>query len=186
MTVTSETIEVPGEFVPSKKNDPFYRSKISNHVYLMDVTTACIVSKHTLSGDIQTIVNNLATLAQVALDPIAEEFGGFTFRTMNRPGGRVHITSGFRTGTGKSWHLKGCAADLQFPNAKKSDYFDIAVRIAEIVKGYDHILLEYKNTGSRLPWIHVGVVPGQARGLQQTYFNHSKSNGSQFIDLSHL
>lgn len=179
-------IQVPGDFNPNNKNDPFYRTRISQYVYLMDVTTSAIVSKYRLSGDIQTLVNNLATLARTAIDPIVKEFGGLSFRTMSRPGGNILLTSAYRQGTGTSWHLRGCAVDLQFSNLKKSEYFDAAVRISQIVSGYDHILLEYKNTGTRLPWIHVGVVPGQARGLKQTYFNHSKSNGEAFVDLSHL
>jgi len=161
---------------PNDYRDPAYDQKISEYFYLRDMCWA-VVSKNALKSQeglsIQQIVNNLATLAQTALDPIVELFGLPSFTSYNRPGGPIHFTSGFRRGSGKSWHLKGCAMDIQFVGIPKATYYNRAVEIRDKVKGWDHILLEFKTTGTGTPWIHIGVVPGRANGKCQTFMNHT-------------
>ena len=98
----------------------------------------------------------------------------------------MFITSGFRRvtrgGSRTSDHLKGQAIDMQFKGVNKKDYFDIAEKIAENIN-FDKILLEYKNTGSGLPWIHISFRVEQPRKLMFTYFNHKKK-ANEFVDLA--
>ena len=98
----------------------------------------------------------------------------------------MFITSGFRKvtagGSKTSDHLKGQAIDMQFKNTRKKEYFDIAEKIANNIN-FDKILLEYKDTGSGLPWIHISFKVDQPRKLMFTYFNHKKK-ANQFVDLA--
>jgi hypothetical protein len=66
---------------------------------------------------------------------------------------------------------------MQFRNVNKSDYYNIAEKIAENVN-FDKLLLEYKDTGTKLPWIHVSFKVDNPRKIILTYNNHKKfSNG---------
>ena len=74
------------------------------------------------------------------------------------------------------------ACDMQFSRAKKPDYFTIAQWIRDNVS-YDQLLLEYKTTGSKLPWIHLSFNKAGNRGQVMTFMNDKKySNG--LVDLS--
>lgn len=161
---------------PGNPRDPAYDQKISKYFYLRDMCWA-IVTKNSLRAQagltIQQIVNNLCLLARTALDPIVDLYGKPSFTSYGRSGGPIHFTSMFRQGSGRSWHLKGCAADMQFIGIPTAQYYNRACEIRDKVSGWDHILLEYKTTGTKLPWIHIGVVRGQARGNCQTYMNHA-------------
>ena len=89
----------------------------------------------------------------------------------------MFVTSGFRHpkagSRNTSDHLKGQAVDMQFRNVKKSDYYTIAEKIAENVN-FDKLLLEYKDTGTKLPWIHVSFKVDNPRKIILTYNNHKK------------
>lgn len=86
----------------------------------------------------------------------------------------VIVTSGFRDyGKSKkvSQHCLGEAVDLQFPSKSRSAYYDIAVALKNAVP-YDQLLLEYKNYGSKNPWIHISLKRnGSNRKQILTMFN---------------
>lgn len=96
------------------------------------------------------------------------------------------VTSGFRAGNGRSQHYRGMAADMQFPGTSNADYDQIAEWIRTNLR-YDQLILEYKTTGTRLPWIHVSYNPQAANGfgrqMVMTFLNHSRTNNG-LRDLS--
>lgn len=92
------------------------------------------------------IVCNLKLLAVNCLDPIKEKYANMI------------VTNAFRkpqgSSAGRSQHETGQACDMQFPGMSKSEYYDIVLWIRDNVP-HDQLLLEYKTTGSGLPWIHM-------------------------------
>lgn len=124
------------------------------------------------------IVCNLKLLAANCLEPIKKQYPSMI------------VTSGFRfTGNGAagSQHFLGQAADIQFKsvnalgdaNAIREEYRKIAVWISNNV-AFDKILLEYKTTGTGLPWIHISYRNGGLR--RETYtFNNNKKFATGFV-----
>lgn len=111
-------------------------------------------------------VANLQNLCLNVLEPIFRKYPNMI------------VTSGFRhknSGSKISDHVLGQAVDLQFPGASKSDYFQIAQEIKKLVS-FKQLLLEYKNFGTKNPWIHVALsrVQSQNRNQIMTFFNHKK------------
>jgi putative chitinase len=105
------------------------------------------------------IACNLKSLAENALDKIKTQYP------------TMFVTSGFRTGSGSSQHTIGQAADMQFSGKSKGEYFEIAKWIRDNVP-FDKLLLEYKTTGTGLPWIHISFKQaGNSKGVF-TYMNH--------------
>jgi len=122
-----------------------------------------VVGQHGLSEG--QIVQNLHYLAVNIVEKVKEEYP------------EAIITSAFRPAAGASLHERGQAVDFQFAGVDKSEYYGIAKRLSEILP-YDKILLEYKNFGSGMPWIHCQYRHGQNRGEVYTFFNHKKrANG---------
>ncbi len=74
------------------------------------------------------------------------------------------------------------AADLQFRGVKKSDYYQIAQVIKDLVP-FDQLLLEYKTTGTGLPWIHISFNKAGNRKQILTLLNNS-TYGQGLIDLA--
>ena len=108
------------------------------------------------------IVFNLQAVALNVLEPIKKLYPNMI------------VTSAFRSAGNKSNavtspHPKGEGVDIQFPGIDKKEYYDIAVKLAKVLK-YDQLLLEYKSTGSGLPWIHVGFAV-KNRSQLLTFFN---------------
>ena len=95
----------------------------------------------------KTIVENLKLLAINTLEPIRAKFPN------------SFITNTYREDS-KTQHGKGQAADIQFRGVPKSEYYNIAIWIRDNVP-FDQLLLEYKTTGSGLPWIHVSFAVPQ-------------------------
>jgi uncharacterized Zn-binding protein involved in type VI secretion len=75
-------------------------------------------------------------------------------------------------GNPRSQHPKGQAADIQFRGVSKAAYYDIAQWIKDNVS-YDQLLLEYKTTGSGLPWIHISFNKDQSRAQVLTLLNNA-------------
>lgn len=169
-------------------NNPIYDLKISKHCYVRDLTLSPYFP-HFLKAQcglsVEEIVKNLSNLATICIDPLYEKHGGFVVNTYGRPKGKMRITNAFRVEAKCGWHAKGCALDYQLPGVGAGYYFDEAVWCRDNIKGWDHILLEYKSTGSGLPWIHFGARRDAARGQTQTYMNHKVYNGSKFCNLAH-
>ena len=109
----------------------------------------------------QDIINNLKTLAVHVLDPIKEQYPN------------MFVTNAYRGKQTSSQHNIGQAADLQFSGVAKSEYYAIAQWIRENVP-HDQLLLEFKNTGSGLPWIHISLKDSGNRAQIMTFFNHRR------------
>lgn len=121
----------------------------------------------------EEIVCNLKLLSTNCLEPIFNRFPN-TF-----------VTNTWRPRGGKnpaSQHPRGQAADMQFRSVKKSDYYQIAQVIKDLVP-FDQLLLEYKNTGSGLPWIHVSFNKAGNRKQILTFFNDSRV-ATGLVDLA--
>lgn len=118
-----------------------------------------IVPQHGLS--VAEIACNLKGLAENCLDRIRDKYPD------------MRVTSGFRRGSGTSQHERGFAADMQFSQASTSDYFEIAKWIRDNVL-FDNLLLEYKTTGTKLPWIHISYTPSPRKQVF-TYMNDRKA-----------
>jgi len=118
------------------------------------------------------IVCNLKLLAENVLDKIKDKYPDmFVTNAFRRPEG---------ASAGRSQHETGQAADIQFHSANKNKqlYYDIAIWIKDNV-AYDQLLLEYKTTGSGLPWIHVsfnsnGNRPAGDPTKNMTFLNHRR------------
>lgn len=109
----------------------------------------------------QEIIDNLKTLAVNVLEPIKAQYPN------------VMVTNAFRNRSGTSQHNTGNAVDLQFSGIPKSSYYDIAIWISENVP-HDQLLLEYKNTGSGNPWIHISLKESGNRAQVMTFHNHRR------------
>jgi len=83
------------------------------------------------------------------------------------------VTSAFRHGSGRSQHERGEAIDIQVPGLSKQGYFEMAQWI-KVNLPYDQLLYEEKNTGTKLPWIHVSLTRGKQRYQVMSFFNHRK------------
>lgn len=128
-------------------------------------TPCAVVAQEGLTVD--QIVQNLQLLSQNCLEKIKIKYPN------------MFVSSGFRSkasnsksGSKTSQHLTGQAVDMQFTGAKKSDYFAIAQWIKDNVP-YDQLLLEYKSTGTKLPWIHISFRGRTNRNEIKTMWNHS-------------
>lgn len=109
------------------------------------------------------IACSLRTLALNALEPIKARFPN------------MMVTSGFRDAGGSSkvsQHEVGEAADLQFAGMPNSGYYDAAVWIRDNVPVFDQLILEYKSTGTKKPWIHVSVSQAGNRKQVLTMYDH--------------
>ena len=179
---------VPAPKKPNNPRDEGYDQKISKHFYLRDLCISPHASQNKyLRGQnkfsLQQIVDRLCFLAQVCLDPIYEMYDGCSFGTYGRKSGRLMITSGFRIGSGSSWHLKGSAVDIQLKDVAKGNYYHEAIKIRDKIKGFDAILLEYKTDRGGRPWIHLQARPEASRGNCQTYMNDSLY-ANKFVNLA--
>lgn len=150
---------------------------LSRHYNLGKVSTFCPASRCTVVAQrgltVGQIILNLKYVATNVLDKIADTYGPTN----------VLVTSGFRydrTGT-QSYHGIGQAVDLQFRDIRPDQYYERAREIAAMVP-YDTILLEFKNDGTRLPWLHVQFRKEGNRAIRRTYFNHQQVAG-EFVNL---
>lgn len=127
------------------------------------------------AGDLsrEEIVCNLKLLCINCLEPIYNKYSNAFVTNTWRPRG---------IGSPTSQHPKGQAADLQFRGVKKSDYYQIAQVIKDLVP-FDQLLLEYKTTGTGLPWIHISFNKSGNRKQILTLLNNS-TYGQGLIDLA--
>ncbi len=105
-------------------------------------------------------VCNLKLLAINVLEPIFTKYPN------------AFITNTFRPASTsqKSQHVTGQAVDLQFRNVTKGDYYRIARELKDLIP-FDQLLLEYKTTGTRLPWIHISFSKTNNRKQVLTLLN---------------
>jgi hypothetical protein len=117
------------------------------------------------------IVVNLRAICVNVLDKLCDQYGN----------DNILVTSGFRIGENQAQHGLGQAIDIQFRDIQNEAYFDRVSEIARIVP-YDVILLEYKNVGTRNPWMHISFNRSGNRSIQRTYFNHEQV-ATGFVNL---
>jgi len=142
--------------------------KISDQYTLGQLSSRAIVTKNKLKSQVNLkygeIAFNLSAVALNVCDIVLELFPN------------AMVTSAFRHPSNNNFtsdHLKGKAVDFQFRNVDKKDYFDIAIKLSENLN-YDKLLLEYKDTGTKLPWIHVSFDIEKQRKILLTYNNHKR------------
>ncbi len=116
-------------------------------------------------------VCNLKLLALNCLEPIFDKFPN------------AFITNTYRPGVGQSQHHLGEAADLQFRNVSKSEYYKIAQWVKDNVV-YDQFLLEYKTTGTRLPWLHISFTSKRTPRRQVLTFMNDRTYAQGLVDLA--
>lgn len=153
-------------------NSPADNIRLSTHFQLGMLSKhaleapSAVVAQHGLS--VEQIVQNLQVLCQNSLEKIKGKYPD------------VIVTSGFRSAAAQkgvkygakdvSKHELGMAADLQFSRADRNQYYEIAKWIKDNVP-YDQLLLEYKSTGSKMPWIHVSCKGSGNRNQVLTLYN---------------
>ena len=144
--------------------------KLSPNFTLGKVSSNAVVTKNRVKDQFgitsADAVANLQNICLNVLEPIIQKYPNMI------------VTSGFRhknTGSKMSDHVLGQAVDLQFKGVQKSEYFEIAKEISKLVP-FKQLLLEYKSTGTGLPWIHVSLSRNNAENLNKvsTFFNHKK------------
>lgn len=160
---------------PTIKNvgkNPADNIRLSTHFQLGMVSKhalaapSAVVAQHGLS--VEQIVQNLQLVAQNCLEKIKVKYPDMV------------VTSGFRSSAtqkgvkygakGVSQHELGQACDMQFTRASNKQYFAIAQWIKENVP-FDQLILEYKSTGTKRPWIHVSFKPSGNRKMVLTMYN---------------
>lgn len=153
--------------------------QLSKHFTVAMLTTLPVASKHQLQAQAGLtygqIAYNLSALALNVLEPIKALYPN------------MMVTSCFRApgSNPTSQHPKGMAADIQIPGVSKKDYYDIANKLAPNLK-YDQFLLEYKTTGTGLPWLHVSInlMDGQTNRTQVMTFLNDKKHSSGLTQLA--
>ena len=155
-----------------------YSLPLSTHFTLGQLSKNSVVASSTIAkggneGKTQKeIIDKLKTLAVHVLDPIKEQYPDMI------------VTNAYRGKSGKSQHNIGEAADIQFPGVAKSEYYARAQWIRENVS-HDQLILEYKNTGSGLPWIHISCKDAGNRLAIFTMYNHKKyKDNGKFYQLA--
>ncbi len=111
------------------------------------------------------IVYNLQAIALNVLEPTRKLYPN------------MFVTSAFRdpgnaSNAKTSQHPLGQGVDIQFKGATKADYYDIAIKLARVLK-YDQLILEYCNY-TKNPWIHISYSVKTNRSTVLTFFNHKK------------
>ena len=142
--------------------------QLSKHFTLGMLSSQAAVSKYPVRAQLGLkygeIVYNLQGIALNVLEPLLALYPNML------------VTSAFRTAANSSTtsdHPRGKAVDIQFKGVAKSEYFDIAKKLATQLN-YDKLLLEYKTYGTGMPWIHISFDVNSPRKLVFTYFNDKK------------
>lgn len=108
------------------------------------------------------IVYNLQAVALNILEPVKKIYPN------------MFVTSAFRdpgnaSNAKTSQHPLGQGVDIQFKGITKKEYYEIATKLAKVLK-YDQLILEYCSYSNN-PWIHVSYsVKNRSQVL--TFFNH--------------
>lgn len=108
------------------------------------------------------IVYNLQAIALNVLEPVKKIYPN------------MFVTSAFRdpgnaSNAKTSQHPLGQGVDIQFKGITKQDYYDIATKLAKVLR-YDQLILEYCSYTNN-PWIHISYSV-KNRGQVLTFFNH--------------
>lgn len=142
--------------------------QLSPNFTLGDVSSRAVVQKNAVVAQRglskAEIVANLKLVCEKVAEPVKALYPD------------MFVTSGFRKDDFKGGiqHEMGQAIDIQFSEATTNrEYWERALVIANALEGWDQFLLEFKNFGTKLPWIHISYVRNDNRGEVKTMFNHA-------------
>ena len=142
--------------------------QLSKNFTLGDLSSKAVVTKNAVQTQVGLtygqIVFNLGAIALNVLEPLIALYP------------KAKVTSAFRLASGSSstsQHPKGQAVDIQIPGLSKSEYYEVAKKLSTQLN-YDQLLLEYKNYGTGLPWIHISFNVDSPRKTVMTFFNDKK------------
>lgn len=150
-------------------------TKQTGVIYPYDVATVAAENGFT----VEEVIKNLQLLVINCYDPIKNQFPD------------ALMTCSFRADKGYavSPHKSGSACDIQFSKASKADYYVRAQWVRDNVK-FDQFLLEYKTTGTKKPWFHLGINSKSAWRQQVfTFMNDKNCKGpgvQGLFDLSNV
>jgi hypothetical protein len=126
----------------------------------------------------EDITDNLRAIALNILEPIKTKYPD------------TIVTSGYRNNGNLSQHEKGEAVDIQFtsqnPLSISQQNSLLLSRAKEIEKilnaknGYDQFLLEYKDTGTKRPWLHISYKTSNNRNIKSTFINNKTLQAGAF------
>jgi hypothetical protein len=140
-------------------------TKVPGVVFPYDVATVAPQNGVTA----QEVCDNLKALVENCWIPIKTQYPS------------AFMTCSFRArgkGSPTSQHPRGQACDIQFANTAKSAYFAIAQWIRDSSGiAYDQLILEYKTTGTKQPWIHISFNLSGNRGQVFTFMNDKNCKG---------
>lgn len=163
---SSQVIIVPGSKELLKVSSLPGNYNLSPNFTLEMLTNKAAVTKDSIETSELSygqIVYNLQCVALNILEPVYNLYPN------------AFVTSGYRQrskSSSTSQHPLGCAVDIQFKGASKKDYFDIAKRLAKVLK-YDQLLLEFCAYTNN-PWIHISYTDKTNRLQVMTFWNHKK------------
>ena len=108
------------------------------------------------------IIFNLQAIALNVLEPVKKIYPN------------MFVTSAFRdpgnaSNAKTSQHPLGQGVDIQFKGITKKEYFEIATKLAKVLK-YDQMILEYCSYANN-PWIHISYAV-KNRSQVLTFHNH--------------
>jgi hypothetical protein len=116
---------------------------------------------------VQEMCDNLRLLVINVIDPIKQQFpDAFVTNTIRNKG----------NGSPTSQHPRGMACDIQYSKASKAEYFTRAQWIKDNIS-FDQFLLEYKTTGTKLPWHHLSFNKAGNRNQVSTFMNNKNCKG---------
>jgi hypothetical protein len=128
---------------------------------------------------VEQVCENLSLLVKNCFHPIKMQFPDAIMTCSFRARGR---------GAPNSQHAFGMACDIQYSKASKSEYYTRALWIRDNIS-FDQFILEFKTTGTRLPWHHISFNKVANRGQVLTFMNNRncKAPGVQgLFDLSNV
>ena len=147
-------------------------TKVPGVVFPYDVATIAPQNGMT----VQAVCDNLKALVTNVWVPLKNQFPD------------AFMTCSFRKGSSNptSQHPKGMACDIQYKGISKSEYYVRAQWIRDNIK-FDQFLLEYKTTGTGMPWHHLSynnTAPNRAQVF--TFMNDKNCKGPGVVGLFDL
>ena len=161
---SAQTIDVPGSEDLKKATSLPGNFKLSPNFTIEMLSSKAAVTKDEIESDelpYGQIVFNLQQVALNVLEPLYNLYPN------------AFVTSGYRKrskSSKTSQHPLGLAVDVQFKGVSKQEYFEIAKRLAKVLK-YDQLLLEY-SAYTNNPWIHISYTGIKDRAQVLTFWNN--------------
>lgn len=123
--------------------------------------TRDIVKGHT-GATYGEIIFNLQAIALNVCEPVKKIYPNmFVTSAFRDPGNASNAVT--------SQHPLGQAVDIQFKGITKKEYYEIAIKLAKVIK-YDQMILEYCSYANN-PWLHVSFAVNN-RNKVLTFNNH--------------